>query len=82
MQFIYVRCQNCNRRAPSTHSEPKLKRQKVEAPEKHAYPSLEGEVEDDTTHSRNMSLLTEELEKSRPSLEKVKNLMKRTFITR
>lgn len=64
------------------HSEPKLKRPKVEDPEKHVYPSLEGEVEDDTTHRRNMSLLTEELEKSKPLLEKVKNLMKRTFMTR
>lgn len=32
-QFIYVRCQNCNCRAPSIHSEPKLKRQKVDSRE-------------------------------------------------
>ena len=78
-----MRCQNCNRPVPSTtHSEPKPKRAKVHVPEKHSYPTLEGEVEDETTHKRNLDLLQEELDKNKPITGNVKNLMTRTFLNR
>ena len=37
--------------------EPKPKRAKVHVLEKHSYPTLECEVEDETTHKRNSNLL-------------------------
>ena len=57
----------------------KLKRVNTE-PQKHSYPSLSGEPEDDTTHSRNLALLQEEMDKLKPSNKNVKNLMTRTFL--
>lgn len=58
-----------------------MKRVKTE-PQKHSYPSLSGEPEDDTTHSRNLTLLQEEMDKLKPSNKNVKNLMTRTFLNR
>ena len=52
------------------------------APEKHVYPSLEGEVGDDSTYDDNMTVLIEELEKFTPSNVKVKEYMKCTYINR
>jgi len=37
------------------------------APQKHVYPSLEGEVGDDSTYDDNMTVLIEELETFTPS---------------
>ena len=54
----------------------------MQVPEKHAYPSLEGEVEDETTHKRNVSLLKDELAKVKPVTGNVKNLMTRAFLNR
>ena len=51
-------------------------------PQKHSYPSLSGEPEDETTHSRNLALLREEMDKLKPSNKNVKNLMTRTFLNR
>lgn len=50
--------------------------------EKHAYPSLEGEVEDETTHKRNVALLQDEMTKTKPVTGNVKSLMTRTFLNR
>jgi len=36
------------------------------APEKHVYPSLEGEVDNDSTYCDDMTVLIEELEKFTP----------------
>lgn len=64
------------------HLESKPKRAKVEVPEKHAYPSLKGEVEDETTHKRNVALLQSEVAKVKPMNANVKKLMTCTFLSR
>lgn len=48
----------------------------------HAYPSLVGEEEDDTTHERTRSLLKTEMAKARPDFDSVSGLLKRTFVKR
>ena len=54
----------------------------MQVPEKHAFSSLEGEVEDVTMHRRNVTLLQEELAKIKQVHENVKNLITRTFLNR
>lgn len=83
-EYIYVRCQNCNRVPPGSSKDdtPAPKRSKAAAMNNHSYPSLVGEPEDETAHARNCSLLKTELGKARPDRESVFNLMERTFIRR
>ena len=50
--------------------------------QKHSYLSLSGELEDETTHARNMKLLQDEMAKLKPSCINIKNLMTRTFLNR
>ena len=56
-----------------------MKRVKTD-PQKHSYPSLSGEPEDDTTHFRNLTLLQEEMDKLKPSNKNLNNLMTRIFL--
>ena len=83
-EYIYVRCQNCNRVPPGSSKDdtPAPKRSKAAAMNNHSYPSLVGEPEEETAHARNCSLLKTELRKARPDRESIFNLMERTFIRR
>lgn len=49
---------------------------------KHLYPSLTADVEDDTSNERNKTQLHKELEKTKPSKDKITELMKRSFGSR
>ena len=82
--FIYIRSQNLNRKAPGTPSStPAPKRKKIVIDlEKHSYPSVSGESEDEATHEENVQTLQEELQKPRPKPETVKFLMAQTFRSR
>ena len=82
--YIYTRCQNVNRKSKASGreetSEPPTptKRYKID-PEKHSYPSLPTNSEDETSILRNISLLKQELAKSKPNFDAVTSLMSRTF---
>lgn len=81
-----MRCQNINRKPKrkgcEDSSEQKQKRSKQDCSEKHACPSLVGEVEDETSHTRNVELLKDQLTKARVDHKSVQMLMKRTFTRR
>ena len=83
--FIYIRCQNVNRKSKGAEYGDKActpsKKHKAD-PEKHAYPSLPFDAEDDTATQRNFSLLKQELSKSKPHFDSVTSLMQRTFASR
>ena len=49
---------------------------------KHFYPMIPGDAEDETSNSRNLALLADELKKMPPSREDLKLLMYRTFSLR
>lgn len=74
--FIYTRCQNVNRKtkgavaSDDTCNVPS-KKTKID-PERHSYPPLSLEVEDEMC---NMTLLNQELAKSKPHFESVASLI-------
>lgn len=82
--YISTRLQNVNRKSKASGreetSEPPTptKRCKVD-PEKHSYPSLPINSEDETAILCNISLLKQELAKSKPNFDAVTSLMSRTF---
>ena len=51
-------------------------------PEKHAYPSLPFDAEDETATERNCSFLKQEMSKQKPHFDSVISLMQRTFAPR
>ncbi len=58
---IYVRCQNVNRPPPGTPTstkKPAAKRRRIAA-DKHSYPSVCGDSEDEKTHEENVQSLKE-----------------------
>ena len=82
-QFMYVRCQNCNRKPANATSEPKPKKKKTS--DNHHYSTIVSEPEDAETHARNMELLETEWTKfkdKKASADGVKELMSRTFLHR
>ncbi|XP_065890195.1 uncharacterized protein [Dysidea avara] len=81
-QFMYVGCQNCNRKPANATSEPKPKKKMSD---NHHYSTIFGEPEDAETHARNMELLETEWTKfidKKASADGVKELMSRTFLHR
>lgn len=89
--FVYTRCQNVNRKTKDAGREEKMetdtpstpsKRSKVD-PGHHSYPSLMLNFsEDETAHSRNVSLLKQEFTKHKPHIQSITSLMTRTFARR
>ena len=51
-------------------------------PEKHSYPSLLFEDSDEVAFERNVSLMKQEMAKSKPQFGSVTSLMQRTFLRR
>jgi len=83
--FIYTRCQNVNRKSKGTfHDDVACTPSKKHRPdpEKHKYPSLPLDAEDDTATERSLFLLKQELSKSKPNTDSVMSLMKHTFTYR
>lgn len=85
--FIYTRCQNVNRKtkqfvADHKNDMPKPSKKQKFDPEKHGYPPLCQDVEDETSLKRNISLLQQELAKAKPNFDSVASLMSRTFQNR
>jgi hypothetical protein len=78
--FIYVRCQNVNRKETKEKDAPKPKRVKVDR-EKHAYAALD-ECEDEVSSIRNLEYLRKEISKPKPKPDVVKELLKRTLSAR
>lgn len=81
--FIYTRCQNVNRKTKSSGPSDEMpstpsKKSKID-PEKHSYPPLSLDVEDEVSLQRNMTLLQQELSKPKPHFDSVASLMYRTF---
>ena len=87
--FIYTRCQNINRKSKSSRRDDSgedeplrgSKKRKVD-PEKHSYPSLAFEAEDEVAFERNVSLMKQELSKPKPQPGNVIMLMSHTFAGR
>ena len=80
-----MRCQNTNRKpkgACGAGSAPKAKRTKTDSSEKHRYPSLAGDVDDDISNDRNIEALKEQMSKTKLNGDTIRELMKRTFYRR
>ena len=83
-EFIYVRCQNCNRKPMSIKSDDERpthsKKPKIE-PLKHTYPSIEivEFEEDEIAHDRNLTLLHKEIDKPKSKFLEISELMARTL---
>ena len=85
--FIYTRCQNINRKTKSARREDNSEEESIKAskknkvdPEKHSYPSLAFEAEDEV--ECNVLLMKQERAKSKPQSGSVTSLMNRTFARR
>lgn len=78
-QFLYTKCQNLNRKKKVGDDEcsagPSTKRPKL-SPLKHPYSAFTAEIEDDTTHERNMSVLKKEMLQVKIRMDVVKDLMR------
>ena len=75
-EFIYVRCQNCNRKATGSTTNPRSSEPPPrKKPYKHWYPSVEPSAitEDDLTHERSMKQLEKEIAKPKGSREQTSN---------
>ena len=84
--FIYTRCQNINRKSKNPQSDQDegsraSKKSKI-APEKHSYPSLTMDEDDDVAFERNVSLMKHELGKQKLQSASIFSLMERTFTRR
>ena len=77
--FIYYRCQNVNRNSKQDSGH--RKRVKVDE-HSHAHVFPPAHAEDEVSYGRNLELLQSELGKSKPRVEALKDLMKRTFPNR
>lgn len=55
---------------------------KMKAVNRHLYPALVPDADDDTSNSRNMTLLEEEIGKQEPNQESLKMLMCHTYCAR
>ena len=75
--FIYTRTQNVNKGARS-HLGPSKKKRKVESIDRHAFPKIAKDAEDEISYERHMKRLEEEMDKPRPSTSVLKDLMART----
>lgn len=83
-QYIYVKCHNINREpGGSKHDDddtvPSSKRRIVANQNKHLYPSVDAEFDDDTSHDRNKLQLGKELDRAKPPKDRLVELMKRTY---
>ena len=78
-RFIYTRTQNVNRPRPESNSEQPRKKVKEEPKRKHCYPMIPANAEDETSNSRNLELIKDEIAKPDPSHKSLKLLMSRTF---
>ena len=77
-----MRCQNVNRKPVGGETKPK-KLKVEESNRQHSYPPLQGEPEDEHTHTKNMQLLRNEIASGKPAGNtNVKQLMSRTFLNR
>ena len=61
---------------------PKAKWAKIDASEKHLYPPLTGDAEDEVAHSRNIEALKEHMSKTKVNYEAICELMRRTLLRR
>ena len=82
-QYLITKCQNLNRPGKKKTDEddsptPSAKRPKL-SPLKHPYSSFSTEIEDDTSHERNLTLLKKEAAQVKPRVDVLKDLMKRTY---
>ena len=77
-EFLYTKCQNINRNPSASPCKPPIKRLKLDD-EKHPYPSVLTNMDDDVAHERNRKLLQEEMSKPKLRHEVLQNLMARTF---
>ena len=77
---MYTKCQNLNRKAvkTSSDSDTPAKRRKMDKSH-HEYPSCVVEIEDDTSHQRNLDALMQEVSKPNSRSDVLKDLMKRTY---
>ena len=80
--FLYTRDNNVNRPISESDGEQPKKKAKKESKSKHCYPIVPDNAEDETSNSRNLVLMKEELAKPDPSNESLKLLMSRTFPVR
>lgn len=77
--FIYYRCQNVNR---TSHQEGGS-RERVKLNEHtHAHLCPPANAEDEVSYGRNLELLKSEMDKAKPRVDVLKDLMKRTFPNR
>ena len=79
-EYIYTKCQNINRKPPSSASseEPPVKCSRLKGRTIYNYPSVSTE-KDEESYKRNLDLLATEQRESNPSTTKIKELMRRTF---
>jgi hypothetical protein len=81
-QYLVIKCQNLNRCDKKSDRDdspvPSAKRPKL-SPLKHPYSSFSTEIEDDTSHERNLTLLKKEAAQVKPRMDVLKDLMKRTY---
>ena len=77
-QFLYTKCQNINRKPSTSSSNTPTKRLKVEE-DKHLYPSVLTDMDDEIAHERNRKLLKEEIAKPKLRFDIAQELMRRTF---
>ena len=87
MNFKYTRCQNVNRKSKSVRNddedeEPRASKKSKVCPEKHTYPSVEFQEDDDVAFERKVSLMQQEVSKQKPQAASVTSLMQHTFTKR
>ena len=82
MKFISMRCSIVNRPDPDDSQQKKRKLEKVKLKDttKHDYPQIP--VCDDVSYERNMTRLSQEIEKIKPNYDVLVDLMHQTFPTR
>lgn len=80
-----MRCQNCNRRPKGSlktgDARPK-KLCKVDIADKHNYPSIMAEPEDEVSNTRNVAALKDQMTKMKLNHEVIRGLMRNTFYCR
>lgn len=80
-----MRCQNCNRKPQGSckmDSAPMKKRSKVDITDKHDYPSVVAEPEDEVSNTRNVTALKDQMTKPKLNNEVIRELMRKTFYRR
>ncbi len=78
--FLYYRTQNINRQ--TSHSGPAKKKKRVEPSAAHMFPRPPASADDTVSNVRNLKLLTEEMERSKPRSDVLQHLMRRTYAFR